>query len=756
MRGKMIKRSIYFAAVLAALACAISAQNTGTISGTVTIGDKTTLHDADIQITQLRRTVHTDTSGKYTFADVPPGRYTILVHMEGFADSLRVVTVLAGQNTEANFELAIASIKEQVTVTAAGTEQSVFDSFQSVNSVGSTAITERAATGIGDVLQNEPGVAKRSFGPGSSRPVIRGFDGDRVLVLQDGVRSGSLGSQSGDHGEPIDPLAAERIEVVKGPGTLLYGSNALGGVVNVIGHHDDDFHEGARGFLTSVAGTTDNQLGTSGGVEYGVRKWLFRFNGGAQRTSDFNTPIGEIPNSASRSAGFSFGGGYYAEKAFLGASYGYDIRRFGIPYAGEFHHHEEKEKLGDEKEHEEVDIDVRSIRHNLRFTGGFRELTNSFLSGVNYSFDYTKFLQEEIETHEGEGEEEVGTTFNNRTISYRSVFEQQAYKKLTGRFGFEGFNRDYEAVGEEQLIDGPVKQNSFSVFALEELGFEKIRFQFGGRIESNRYRPENPELIDRNFTGFSGGAGVNIPLWSGGAFVFNYTHASRAPALEELYNFGPHIGNLTFEVGDQNLQMERSDGVDFSLRHQSDRFRISGDVYYYNIHDFVYLAYIDENGDGVPDTEDGLPIGLYQQSDATYTGVEISGDVKVNNFVGLYFGFDTVRAKLVDEGLNVPRIPPTRGRLGLDFRYKGLSVRPETIVASRQDNVYPLELPTAGYGIFNIAGSYTIGKQHVAHIFTVNAYNLTNKLYRNHVSYIKELVPEIGRGIRFGYTVRFF
>ena len=136
----------------------------------------------------------------------------------------------------------------------------VFDSFQTVNSVGSTRIAERAATSLGEVLETETGVAKRSFGPGSSRPVIRGFDGDRVLVLQDGVRSGSVGSQSGDHGETVDPLSAERIEVVKGPGTLLYGSNALGGVVNVIGHHEDEAHDGVRGF-TGVAGSADKQAG---------------------------------------------------------------------------------------------------------------------------------------------------------------------------------------------------------------------------------------------------------------------------------------------------------------------------------------------------------------------------------------------------------------------------------------------------------------------------------------------------------------
>ena len=156
------------------------------------------------------------------------------------------------------------------------------------------------------------------------------------------------------------------------------------------------------------------------------------------------------------------------------------------------------------------------------------------------------------------------------------------------------------------------------------------------------------------------------------------------------------------------------------------------------------------------DVEDGLPVGRYEQAKAKYIGAEFSGEVKFTYNLGAFASFDIVRARLTDEDLDLPRIPPARGRVGLDIRYKGLNVRPEAAFASRQENVYPLEVPTAGYGIVNISGSYTIGRQHSAHIFSFNAYNLTDKLYRNHVSFIKELVPEIGRGLRVTYTIRFF
>lgn len=738
------------------LLLSFSAFAQGRITGKVTYGDNLPLHDASVSIVQTQQTARTDEQGNFELASVPTGRHTLLVHQEGFSDATRVITVGTGATVTADFRLEIQALREEVTVTASGTEQSVFDSIQSVTSVGSTQILERASTGLGDVLDGQPGVGKRSFGPGSSRPVIRGFDGDRVLVLQDGVRTGSIGSQSGDHGEPVDPLSAERIEVVKGPATLLYGSNAIGGVVNVIGNDENEPHKGVRGFANVVGGTADRQAGFAGGVEYGFDKLLLRGNFGAQKTGDFETPIGRIPNSASRTNSGSFGAGYYGKKAYFNGNVSADIRRYGIPFAALFEEGVDEVAALSGGVLPEVDeeIDVRMRNYKFRFNGGFRGWTNGPLSGIQYNLDYSDYRHKEIET--ADGIDEIGTIFDNKTFSYRTLFEQQKYGKLTGRFGFEGFNRNYEVNGAEQLITGEVKHNSFSAFGLEELNFDRVKLQFGGRVESNRFNPEDPTLRDRSFTAFSGGAGVNIGLWEGGAFVANYTHSNRAPALEELYNRGPHIGTITFEIGNNDLVRETSNGVDLSLRHQSNRFRFTGDVFHYRINNYVFLAHQDEDGDGEIDIEDGLPVGRYSQADASYTGLELNADVRFNDLIGAFAGFDYVRAKLVDGEINLPRIPPARGRIGLDLRYKGLSLRPEAVFAADQDNVFPLETRTAGYGIFNVAGSYTISRQHAAHIFSVNAYNLTDKLYRNHVSFIKELVPEIGRGVRFGYTVRFF
>ena len=198
-----------------------------------------------------------------------------------------------------DFRIQLSGVSEQVTVTATGTEQAVSSSIQSVEVIGSVDLAKKSPVSLGEALDGELGVSKRSFGPGTARPVIRGFDGDRVLVLQDGNRIGGLGFESGDHAEPVDVLTVERVEIVKGPATLLYGSNAIGGVVNAISGHDSA-HKGVNGYFTGIGSTNGGQAGGSGGIEYGTDKWLFWGNGGGQGSGDYNTPIGDVPNSFSR------------------------------------------------------------------------------------------------------------------------------------------------------------------------------------------------------------------------------------------------------------------------------------------------------------------------------------------------------------------------------------------------------------------------------------------------------------------------
>jgi iron complex outermembrane receptor protein len=717
--------------LLAGVPAAALAQQGGTLRGKVVYSEgDSPLHSVVVQITQLKRKVETDENGVYEFTDVPPGNYSVVAHMEGFPDAAQTVTVTAGGAAMLDFTMRLTGVKEQVTVTASGSEQSTFDALQSVSSVDSLQILERASTSLGEVLDGEPGVAKRSFGPGNSRPVIRGFDGDRVLVSTDGVRVGSLASQSGDHGEPIDPLTVERIEVVKGPATLLYGSNAIGGIVNAISGHDEGSHPGVRGYLSTVGGFNNAQAGLSGGFEFGTKNWSFWGNGSGQRTGDYDAggDFGTVHNTFTRSGEGIVGFGHFSGKTFFTTNYSYYQSKYGIPL--------------DPADDEVRDLTLR--RHDIRVKGGYRDADN-FLSGLQVSFDYSDYQHQELV------DDAVGTTFKNHVFSYRGVFDQQRRGNLTGSFGVEGYRRGYETVGDEILVNGRVVLNNFSAFGLEELNYERVKFQFGGRVENNRYRTApGSGLPDRDFTGFSGAAGMRINLWNNGAFVANYTHSYRAPALEELYNNGPHDGTLLFEVGNPALRPETSDGIDLSLRHQAEKFHAEANVYYYNLKNFVFLA-----PRGVVEPTSGLEFGDYLQGDSRFVGTEVNFERQLHPKLWFSGGVDYVNAEL-KTGQPLPRIPPLRGRLGMDARFDNISIRPELILASDQSRVFTNETRTAGYGTFNLSGSYTIPRTHYAHVFSVVAYNLNNKFYLNHISVIKDLSPEIGRGVRFTYTVRFF
>ncbi len=721
-------RNFYFFFALCCLSTGLYAQ-TGSIRGTVTLatsGDP--LHHARVLLLPTGKSVDTDDFGKYEFNNIPVGKYEIVAHMMALTDTRQKVEVASGASVTADFKMSLGALKQELTVTASGKQETPLETFSSTSSLDSLDLAAKAATSLGDVLDKETGVNKRSYGPGNSRPVIRGFDGDRVLIMQDGMPTGTLSSQSGDHGEPVDPASLERVEVVRGPATLLYGTNALGGVVNMItGHHEmhHEPHQGASGYVTTIGGTNNGLGGVSGGLEYGVGKWVFHAQTGGQRGGDYASPLGPVLNSGTNNVGGSGGLAHYADKSFFHASYNTQQGTYHIPF--------------DPSDPDAEKPMLEFKRQNVRFGGGLRNLT-SVLDGLNYTLNYSDWNHKEIVDNV------VGTEFFNKSFTYRAVFDQRKKGALGGNFGFSGMHRDYQISGLEKLAPNTT-QNQVAGFAVETLTFDRVRFQFGGRMENNQFNPETGKA--RSFTGFSGGAGISVPVWNGGALVANYSHSYRAPALEELYNFGPHAGNQTFEIGSSSLFRERGDGIDVSLRHQATKVRGEFNVFSYNLQDYVYLA-----PTGV--IREGLIEARYAQASSRYQGSEARLGLALHSTLWLNLGFDAVDAQIKQGSIPLPRIPPMRGRVGVDWRRKGFSLSPELLLSDKQDKVFTTESPTSGYVLFNMKASYVIARAHTLHQFGVNFFNTGNVLYRNHLSFIKSFAPEIGRGVQVSYTMRFF
>jgi len=712
------------------LALAQGTVASGAISGTVTLQPAgSAARSALITIVELKQSVLTDAKGAFVFESIPPGKYQIIAHLDRVPDVIKTITT-NGANQTIDFEITLAPVSEQVIVTASGSAEALASSYQAVSSVSALELLQKNAISIGEALESQTGIAKRSFGPGSGRPVIRGFDGDRVLVLQDGLRLGGIASQSADEVEPIDVLSLDHVEIVKGPATLLYGSNAIGGVVNGISTNDV-YQPGLSGYLTAFGSTNNQQIGSGAGFKFGRRNFLVFGNAGTQKAGDYHTPAGTILNSYARAGNVSGGAGWFPRSGWLAFSYSYDRRRHGIPV-----------------EPDEVDLEyLKERRHSFEVKSGLRKL-GGFLDGGDFAVRYNDYKVREFEFESDENVTELDSLATNRNLNYRANFNHRPFGKLSGTFGFAGFTRDFLSVGEEAPAPH-TKQNSFAAYALERVDLERVGFQFGGRIEQNGYKPEG-NFRQRNFVGFSGGAGARFRLWSGGSLVANYQHSFRAPALEELYNNGPHPGIRTFDIGNQNLNAEQGDGIDLTLRHNTRRLRLETSGYFYIIRNFVFTAFT-----GQTDKASELPIIRYEQGTSHFAGTESSIEARLILSLWINGKVDYVRAELTEIKKPLPRIPPLRASLGLDWRYKAFNVRPELAFVNKQNRLFDNETSTAGYGIINVNGSYTFVTHRVAHIISLSGSNLTDKLYRNHLSFIKAIAPEMGRSVRLSYMLRF-
>ncbi|MGQ9896349.1 MAG: TonB-dependent receptor domain-containing protein, partial [Acidobacteriota bacterium] len=385
-------------------------------------------------------------------------------------------------------------------------------------------------------------------------------------------------------------------------------------------------------------------------------------------------------------------------------------------------------------------IRLNPRRHGFRFTTGVRNLS-AFFTEVQIQLQYNHYRHNEINIEKNE----VETAFRNNTFACRILTDHRRVGRFQGTWGASGLYRDYSTRGEELLTPATTHTN-FAFFGLEKVTFERAALQFGGRIERNAYSPTGNR--SRSFTGFSGGVGLRVGLWENGALTANYTHSYRAPALEELYNFGPHPGTLLFEIGSADLNRELTNGIEVNVGHQSRRIRANARFYYYDIRSFIFPALTGE-------FEAGLAVGVFTQGDARFLGTETQLDINLHPNLWFYSQLDYTNAEL-KTGLPLPRIPPLRARVALEGTFRRLRLMPEVILANRQERVFTLEEPTAGYTVVNLIGSYTVTTSHTAHVFSVTGFNLGDRLYRNHLSFIKAFAPEIGRGVRLTYTMRFF
>lgn len=722
---------VSIALVFAFLATITLAQTSGSIRGTVTTNTKQPAASTDVQLVDLRRSTTTDAQGNYSFSNVPAGRHLLQANHARFGSATTEITV-SGETT-IDVELDVAIHREEIVVSATGDPRAASELAQSVESVSGDELQSRQQPTLGETLAQQPGVSSTGFVPGASRPVIRGFGGDRIRVLEDGVGVGDASNVSQDHNVSIDPVNAESIEIVRGPSTLLYGSNAVGGVVNVI---DDRVPMSSPGTAlsgvidlrgTSNANERNGHLALTGGK--GAFAWQGNIN--KRTTDDYDTPIGTLFNSDIDTTSASLGGSFIGSHGYFGLSYGGLDTNYGISEAGP----------GVEPD-DIVRIDLRQRRWDLK--GELTPESGPF-SRVRFRAGRTNYRHFEIVNDEPE------TEFLNRFSEGRIEASHRDLGPFHGAVGVQYSNRDFRVEGEESLLP-PTETTNHAIFAFEEAGRGVWRVQFGGRYEQQKVDVTSDELRDRSFSGLSGSGGIVFVPNEHWTAALSLSHSARLPVAEELYFDGPHEATFQFQIGNPDLREERGNGIDLSFRKRTGI--VTGEV---SLFTQRFDGYIYENPTG--DVEDDLRVFEFAQRDATFRGAEGHADITLlhadPNHIALELTADYVRATLADGGGPLPFIPPFRYGAGIRYQGQSLHAFAELRHANAQNRVADFETTTPGYTMFNAAVGYRFFVADTVHDVLLRGNNLTDELAYNHLNPLKDAVPLAGRDFTLSYRMTF-
>lgn len=649
------------------------------------------------------------------------------------------------------------------------------DVLAGVSVVGGEELARNLRTTIGETLARQPGVSSTSFGPNASRPILRGLQGERVRVLTDGIGSFDVSNTSADHAVAINPLTAERVEVLRGPAALLYGSSAIGGVVNVIDARiphripDEPVHvEGLATYGTAaderiLSGKAEAPLG-GGFVAHVDGSWSKSGNlrtGGhilspalrSQALASGDPEImaladlkGDLPNSAAESWEVAGALAYIDHGGDIGVSVNHLDNLYGVPI---------RYAVVPGEEAEAVRLHVKQDRADMRaelHAGG------AFVDRIRLRAGFADYQHAEIDESGA-----VGTQFFAKGIEARSELVQARRGGWDGVTGVQYYARDMHVVGDEKFL--PANSTSqFGLFTLQSLDLGDVRLEAGARYEHTRISgAQDADLgtsaMARSFDSLSYSAGASYALIPNWRIGINVVHSERAPSAEELFARGPHAGTQSFELGDSSFGKEKSWGVDASLRGKDRNYQASLSVYYNRFTDYIYDTTVSDTVcQSVLQPGGVLDFPCFQnfQADARTYGFEAEGQATVARWgedeVTVDAAADYVNARILGTGPE-PRIPPLRMTGGIEWSNPSWTARVEGEHSFRQDRVSALETTTPGFTLINASLSFRPFADNSDTSITLSADNIFDTVARRHASYLKDYAPLAGRDIRV--TARF-
>ncbi|WP_424194022.1 TonB-dependent receptor [Ampullimonas aquatilis] len=662
----------------------------------------------------------------------------------------------------------------EISVTANPLGNTLFDLTSPVTSLSGRNLTIKQESSLGETLNGEAGVSSTYFGPNASRPIIRGLDGDRIRLMQNGAGLVDASSLSFDHAAPLEPLLTEKIEVVRGAAALMYGGNAVGGVVNTIDNRiPKQAIDGQTGSVEARYGGAETERAGAAVIETGDGQWALHADVTKRQTSDLKIPgfahsarqrqlddptleqaRDRLPNSAANTDGGAVGISRTWNTGYVGASYSGYNSTYGTVA--------------------EPDVNIRMRSDRFDMAGENRQM-EGFVQSVKFNFNANDYEHKEFDVPTGD----IGTTFKNKGFEARVEATHQAittrFGQVKGAFGLQVSQIKFSALGDEAFVP-QTKTDAMALFAFEELVHGNWRFNLGARIEHNKVRSDGGGPTDPNtgtlrfdpaqtkhFTPTSFALGTIYQYAPGYALAANLSHTDRAPTFYELFANGPHAATGRYELGDTNMQMEQSNSLDLAWRIKQGAHSGSVGVFYTRFNNFVGLfdTTNTRDGDGLLNSgaTDALPEQIYRQVRAVFKGIEAEGRFQVwqqgPGKLELLLRGDITRATNQDNGEPIPRIAPARLMTGLAYSQGAWNGGLQVTHAYAQNRIPTGDFPTMGYTQVNADISYRLPIGQTDWLLFAKLYNLTNADIRSASSILRDISPYGERSVKVGVRVVF-
>ncbi|MEX0724060.1 MAG: TonB-dependent receptor [Gracilimonas sp.] len=718
------------------------------LSGTITDSETNEpVSFAYIHVEELNRTAVADSDGKYQLKNIPAGNFTLSIHRVGYRTQTKEISIKEADEV-IDIQLRPTVLGSQsVDVVGAAEDLEGSNLEHASKKVFGSDLRRNLGNTLSQTLSNLAGFDERKMGSAPGRPVIRGLGDERVLILQDGVRSGDVSAQSSDHAVTIDPISAQEVEIARGPQALAYGANAIGGVINVVRNQIETSVPSRTTGNFTLNGETVNR-GGSGAVDVTLpyNDFALSLNLNGRLANDVTTPIGKTDNTYYRATNNSAGLSWVRDWGYIGSAFSTYFNNYGIPPDPQGHP-------------EGVDIEMEKFQYDLKsevlINGDFLKVVEGDLSIKNYT-------HKEIESNGS-----LGTQFGLVTTNADIKAKHNSLGFLDkGSFGVWGEVEDYAIIGA-----GTPDANSykFGAYLIEEADFGDLHLEGGLRFDWVMNKPDEEEqsrigfIRERTFSALSSSFAAIYSLSDRISLGGSLLHSFRAPSLEELYSEGPHLASYSYEIGNPELDPERGFAKELFVRYQSDRANAEAAVFHNGFSNYLYAQNTGQPNNRRPDLNDYQFVG----AEAILYGTEFSGEFQVlNNFVLDGSISYTLAERKVSETEQqnsgyegdtrpLPQIPPLKSKVSFKYTKDGFELGSRVRFAGKQDRTGEFETPTESYTLLDAFAQYRLDGGNLLHTFSLNVNNILNKEYYDHLSRIKDLRPEPGINVSFLYRVYF-